>query len=172
MQRGSKVANLKSVQREWIHMWVPAVGRLSWARPYTPIRLHAIATQPTPNSRQTEKSNLKGWTFTWVEINVLLAYIWTGTVQERFWSRSGTKVLHAEAKCNPRHSFRLKDLAFLSIDRLKNSLQKRQLALLISTSHDVSNLEHIFQNNPIPPFYIKFLVFSYCAWPKNTFLDF
>ena len=66
-----------------------------------------------------------------------------------------------------KHSFHLKDLVFLSSDWLKNTLQNRQLALLILTSHDASNLEHIFQNNPKPPSYIKFLVFSYCAWPKT-----
>ena len=71
-----------------------------------------------------------------------------------------------------KHSFHLKDLVFLSSDWLKNTLQNRQLALLISTFHDMFNLEHIFQNNPKPPSYIKFLVFSYFAWPKNTFLDF
>ena len=82
-------------------------------------------------------------------------------------SSLGIRLKSGQKKCNPRHSLQIKDLVFLFSAWPKNTLQNRQLALLISTFYDVFNLEHIFQNNPKPPSYIKFLVFSYCAWRKT-----
>ena len=73
-------------------------------------------------------------------------------MQHFCWMRENKTFDHIEAKCNPRHSFHLKDLVFLFSAWPKNILQNRQSALLISTFHDASNLEHIFQNNPKPSF--------------------